>query len=466
MPEVILVRPLSHDRDERSYMRFITIPHGPLTLAAHLIDKGISVKIIDEVAEIDAEHTLKECLKEYPVCVGISTMTGKQIQNGLRFASIVRKFDDTIPLVWGGAHPTIVPLMTLKDPLVDIVVFGEGDISFPILVQRLKDHQEYTDIKGICCKTNNGEVIKNAPADRCNLNGIPRLPYHLIHMEEYIRGIKKKYISRYFEVVSSRGCPFKCSFCSNSIEQSSYTKRDAQNIVSEIEYLTNEYHIDGIGFGDENFILDKQRIIEICNELIKLNSRLFIRAGGRVDLFSKLDDSTLNLMKQAGFYHFGFGVESGSQRTLDMIRKGITLEQVYDVIHKINRFGFMATYNFMGGLPHEELSEYKKTLELIYYIFQHSRNIVYPVNGPGYYTPFPGTVSFEEVVKLGYLPPTTFREWAELDYNNAEMPWLNKQFRHFLRKSKQIVNEINEKSIGDASIITNKDLHPLKEIMQ
>lgn len=101
MLDVILIRPISHSWDPESYMRYVTIPHGPLTLAAHLVAKGISVKIIDEVIEVDAQNTLMEYLKEYPVCVGISTMSGKQIENGIRFAAIVRRFDKNIPIIWG-----------------------------------------------------------------------------------------------------------------------------------------------------------------------------------------------------------------------------------------------------------------------------------------------------------------------------------------------------------------------------
>lgn len=170
-PEVILIRPSIQDWGIQSYMRSITIPHGILTLAAHLISKGITVALIDEAAEQDPDNKLRQYLKKRtPVCVGISAISGKQIENGIRFSSIVRGFDQNIPIVWGGSHPTILPEMTARDPLVDIVVYGEGDLSFPELVQRLIMNKSFEDINGLCFANDANKLIKTNPAPEYNIN--------------------------------------------------------------------------------------------------------------------------------------------------------------------------------------------------------------------------------------------------------------------------------------------------------
>ena len=121
MSDIILIRPISHSWDDEGYMRYVTIPHGLLHLAAPLIKNGYDVKIIDEVVEKDARAILKEELAKNPLCVGISSMTGAQLANGLKFSEFIKE-NSNIPVIWGGSHPTILPRETLEDPLVDIVV--------------------------------------------------------------------------------------------------------------------------------------------------------------------------------------------------------------------------------------------------------------------------------------------------------------------------------------------------------
>ena len=149
MANVILIRPISQSWEGEKYYRSLSIPHGPLTLAGHLIDKGFTASIIDEIAMTEyienedivlaAVNRLKDELKkEKPICVGITSMTGEQIRRGKIFSKVIKEFDKSIPIVWGGAHPTLLPEMTLKDEMVDIIATGEGDISFPVLVSELK----------------------------------------------------------------------------------------------------------------------------------------------------------------------------------------------------------------------------------------------------------------------------------------------------------------------------------------
>ena len=476
MADVILIRPISDSWPGEAYVRNLSIPHGPLVLAAHLVDKGFTVKIIDEIALTEviedkvsdiALDQVRNLLKEPTVCIGITSMTGEQIRRGKIYASLVKKINPKIPIVWGGAHPTLLPEMTLADKDVDIIVAGEGDISFPKLVSELKKNGtgNISKVPGIHYVDKNGKEHKTKPARLFNMNLMPEIPYHLIDMELYITKIKKKDMTRFFEINSARGCPFKCSFCLSSKEDYTYTKMDSDRLIKEIIHLKKNYNIDGLSFNDENFIMNKKRLITIAEELVKLNLNLKVRSGGSIQLFLKFDDDLLKLMKKAGFYHFGFGVETGSDVTLSRLNKQITQEKIRQIIAKMREHKFQATYNFIGGFPNETVNDYKKTLQLIYHIFENSAHMVYPVPAPNFYHPLPGTQDYDRALKLGYQPPESFSEWSGIDGNADSMPWLAKDCRELVVKSRDIINNINKKFTGDNAVISKADLIPLNEIM-
>jgi len=464
MSDIILIRPISHSWDDEGYMRYVTIPHGLLHLAAPLIKNGYDVKIIDEVVEKDARAILKEELAKNPLCVGISSMTGAQLANGLKFSEFIKE-NSNIPVIWGGSHPTILPRETLEDPLVDIVVYGEGEKTFVTLLDAIKAGKELAGIPGVGYKDEKG-IHLNTEAELTDLEEVPELPFHLIKMEKYITSVEKKGITRYFEIHSSRGCPYNCGFCQNSVHNNRWRRKSVEKIIDELKFLVNNYGIDGITWEDEMFSLNKNRIKQICESIISEGLKVRLRAGFRVDHFSKLDDETIELMKKAGFIHFGFGVESGSSRILKYISKDITLEQINEVIAKVKKHGFLATYNFMSGFPSETKEEMQETLSLIYKIFYENRTMIYPVSGPSFYTPFPGTKLFYECVNLGYKAPELFRDWSKYDYNNIDLVWIKPELREFMHKAREVVNNTNKLYTGEDAVITDEDLLPLKKLIE
>ena len=465
MTDVIIIRPISHSWDEEEYMRYVTIPHGPLHLAAPIVEKGYTVKIIDEVVEDNAGNELRKNLKRNPICVGISSMTGMQIKNGLKFAEIVRNENENLPIIWGGAHPTILPNSTLDDPLVDIVVCGEGEKTFLDLVSCLEKEKSLKDVSGICYK-HNGSYITNQTRCLMNLDDIPELPYHLIKMETYITSIKKRGINRYFEIHSSRGCPYGCAFCYNSVHNKKWRTKSTERILDDLKFLIHTYDIDGITWEDEIFSFSKKRIIEICNGIIDEGIDIKLRAGVRIDHFSNFENSFIRLMKKAGFIHFGFGVESGSENMLRHINKHTTIKQIKNVVEKVKTNGFLATYNFMAGFPNETVGDFAETLKLIHEIFKLNQKMLYPISGPSFYTPFPETILYHEALDLGFIPPNKFREWAKFDYNNMEMPWIDEKLLKFMSDAKHVVADLNQKFIGEDAKIDSTDFKSLEEMIR
>jgi len=463
MSSVIIIRPISHSWDKETYMRYVTIPHGLLHLAAPLVAAGYDVKIIDEAVEENAEGLLKEELKKNPVCVGISSMTGAQISNGLRFSKIVKEESD-IPVVWGGAHPTVEPEATLAHPLIDLVLCGDGEETFLELVGNLKNKKSVKGIQGVGYKEE-GKIYVNGKRYVENLDSIPPLPFHLIQMEKYITSVKKKWISRYFEIHTGRGCPYNCAFCQNSVHRINRRMKSVAKIIEELKFLVEKYGIDGITWEDEIFSLDKNRIAQICQAILDKGIKVKLRGGFRVDNFSNYPDHFIELMKKAGFIHFGFGVETGSPRILKYINKNVTIGQIEKTIDRIKKYGFLATYNFMAGFPTETKEEFKETLKMILKIFKLNEQMIYPVSGPSFYTPFPGTRLHQEALKLGFNPPRSLEEWSKFDYNNVEMGWVDKDLMKFMREAREIVNNLNQKFTGEEAKLTPADYKPLEDLI-
>lgn len=466
MADVVIIRPISFSYYEGQYMRYISIPHGPLHLASTLVEKRYSVKIIDEIVEDDAEGELRKALNENPICVGISTMSGVQIKNGMKFAEVVKDSYD-IPVVWGGAHPTMLPMSTMEDPIVEIVVYGEGENSFVELVSALEKRKTLSDIKGICYKEK-GKLYKNEPAEPVDYGTLPNLPYHLINMERYITSVHKRRITRYFEVFTSKGCPHRCAFCSNSIIKDKWRGINIDKVVSEIEFLIENYSIDGITFAEDYFFPEPKRIAELCKKIIEKKLVITYRAGGtRVDDICRMDDSLLELMKMAGFDHFSIGVESGSDRILEYTNKKITVEQIYQANRKLRKYGFAVTYNFMATFPGETIADFVETLKMILSLLKSNEDIVYPIAGPVYYTPFPQTVLWDEIMRMGFKPPKSFRDWMTCDLNSSEMTtWVSEELLAFVEEARGVVNELNKKFIGENAIISPDDYKPLEEMIE
>lgn len=466
MVDVVIIRPISFSYYEGQYMRYLSIPHGPLHLASTLVEKGYSVKIIDEIVEDDAEGELRKALSENPICVGISTMSGVQIKNGLKFAEMV-KDSYAIPVVWGGAHPTMLPMSTLEDPMVDIVVYGEGENSFVELVSALKRRKTIGDIKGICYKAK-GKLYENKPAEPVDYDTLPSLPYHLINMERYITSVEKRKITRYFELFTSKGCPHRCAFCWNSIIKDKWRGKSIDKIVNEIKFLVENYGIDGITFAEDYFFPEPRRIMELCEKIIEKKLVITYRAGGtRVDDICRLDDSLLALMKKAGFDHFSIGAESGSDRILKYTNKRITVEQIYQANRRIKKYGFAVTYNFMAALPSETIIDFVETLKLILGLLKSNEDIVYPIAGPVYYTPFPQTVLWDVIIRTGFKSPESFRDWMTCDLNSVGMTtWVSEELLALVEEARGVVNELNKKFIGENAIISPADYKPLEEMIE
>lgn len=398
---------------------FPELPLPLLYLSWALMQKDFSVEILD--TRIRQYSDMKNF--DY-LFVGISTMTGSMIGEGLKVAKHVRRFNKEVPLVWGGIHPTLLPQQTIENEFVDIVVRGEGEITIQDLALALQNQGSLSELKGISYKQGD-RVISNPDRKPMNLNEIDKeLPYDLFEMD--------KYNLPAFPVHTSRGCPYRCGFCYNTaFNKRIWRFKTSERVLDEIEYVVSKLGVRKISFTwEDEFFIRPSRVKEICNGIIERGIKIEWESFCRFDSFQKVDDELLRLMEESGCVSLSFGGESGSKRILDeVIHKDITVGQIVKTTEVLSRTNIRQIISFMSGLPTETDEDMNMTFNLIDKLTKINPKNIY-FNGIFLYTPYPGTILFDEIVKnYNYEIPGSFEEWSKFGiYRNVKTKWHKSEY--------------------------------------
>lgn len=351
------------------------------------------------------------------VCLGISAMTGSQITDGLKIARLFKKKYPHVPIIWGGWHPSILPLETIKNKYVDIVVKGPGDITFTELVHTLESKKPLKNVSGIVYKENK-YIISNPQRSPPDLSQLPPLPYHLVDTSKC--AITTEYGAKTLPYISSYGCPHRCAFCVEEIvNKRHWTPVPAEIVLDEWEKLVHTYHADSISVLDSNFFVNENRVKAICQGL--LNRHLNIKwgnANGRAGQLSRYQESTWRLMSRSGCAMILTGAESGSQNALDLITKDMNVGEIVKFTQKCAQYHIKILYSFLVGLPWSKnpiendrfvRGEYTATLNLIDQLLKISNRNRYT-----YYLflPYPGAPLYHRARQLGLKCPHSLRGWS------------------------------------------------------
>jgi radical SAM superfamily enzyme YgiQ (UPF0313 family) len=321
-------------------------------LAAMLEKNNIDVAIVNaKLDRMTAADTLKRVLSLRPDIVGITAMT-HEINMASKLAASLKKDRPDLFIVIGGVHVTALPQETIKaNSAFDAGIIGEGERSFLDIIRKIeKKDYDLSELHGVVYRKN-GDVVLSLPSER--IGDLDELPFPAWHMfqnaTEYI-------------LITSRGCPFSCLFCMRALGQQ-VRKRSASNVVDEIEKVVRQRKPKRFLFYDETFTLDKKHVHEICDLLIQkgLSNAIRWSATTRVDSIS---EDILQKMKKAGCDHIEFGVESGDQKVLETIKKGITIEQAKKAISLAKNLGFHTETAFIIGHPDETIQTAYSTLKL------------------------------------------------------------------------------------------------------
>ncbi len=388
--------------EERGY----NPPLGLLYIASFLQkNSSHEVEIIDAQAEEISYSKLDEKVRMIqPDLVGITTMSFTLI-DVLKTAKLVKKVSGDIPVVLGGVHPYIYPEETINFPDVDYLVLGEGEIVFTELLNNIARLEKLKMTKGLVFK-DDGEIVNTGPAPLIdNLDTLPFPARWLTDCRKYNSLIAKR--SPITTMITSRGCPYRCTFCSRPHLGKKFRARSPKNVVDEMEQCV-KLGIREFLIYDDTFTIDRQRVIDICEEILrrKLDIGWDIRA--RVD---SVDRELLVKLSRAHCERIHFGVEAGTDRILRILRKGITVEQVKKAFRLAHEAGISTLAYFMIGSPGERREDILETVRLAVELKPDFVHITIT-------TPFPATELYQQGLEDGVWKEDFWQRFAEKPEEN------------------------------------------------
>ncbi|MCK4353364.1 B12-binding domain-containing radical SAM protein [candidate division WOR-3 bacterium] len=397
------------------------LPLALLFLAENLMANEYEPVILDMTVDNFSEGLLKNA-----ICVGITSLTGRQILYGLQIAEQIRKLNPKLPIVWGGIHPSSLPVQTVRDPYVDIVVCGEGELTFLKIVTCLNNKQSLDGVEGIVYKEN-GEVFINKKRPFLNFDKRNYLPYDLLSLDKY-------QLSERFEYQSSRGCPYRCIFCYNHMFNACKWRMKSSNIVlEELEEIMRKFHPKTIFFVDDEFFINKKRVEKICKEIIEKNFDFKWHTTNRADIVAGYNNELLELLERSGCMSLAIGAESGSPKMLEFINKKITVEDTLESARKLSKTKITPVYSFVSGFPGETLNDLYMSLDLIDKLWKINSEA--RINGLFLAAPYPGTPFFQMAIEHKFIPPSSLGEWgtSNLLVSNRYNKWLPIKFLNELQ---------------------------------
>lgn len=278
----------------------------------------------------------------------------------------------------------------------DYVVIGEGELALHKLLSNLTARSSSATLEDIAglAYIRNGQIHRTAPCEKiANLDCIPFPAYHLIDVERYLCEWRNYNGYASMHLLTSRGCPFSCEWCSHAVFERTFRQRSIENVIAEMRFLKEHYNPDHLTIGDDTFGLNKKWLFRWCNAVKEEDFNFVFRCFSRVDV---VDEEMLRRLKMAGCSHIHLGVESGSQRILDCMNKGTKIEDIYRASRLIKDCGIGLGYFIMFAYPGETYEDIHKTERLIFEIKPDTLglSIAFPV---------PGTHFFERV-KDNILP--------------------------------------------------------------
>ena len=342
-----------------------------------------------------------------PEIVGVNIPFSGWSKTAFDVASVIKSVDKDITTVLDGLHPSARPVECLSNPNVDFVVRGESEYSMLELVNTLEKGEtgELDKIEGIGFTKNDKTVITSPRPEIQDLDSLPFPARHLLPMDTYFEAVKEvpirgKIRKRYAIMITSRGCPHECIFCSNHIVMGrTWRGRSPENVVDEIEQLVNTYSIKQIDFFDDNMTLIKKRAVKICDLIMErgLEIEWYVPTGVRVDT---LDEELLRKMKASGCKGIRFAPESGVQRVVsEVIKKNLDLKEVENAVVLAKKVGIKTGIFFILGLIGETKEDMEETIKYAYKLRKlGASNFHFSIATPLY-----GTELYEQAKRGGFL---------------------------------------------------------------
>ncbi|MGA8849565.1 MAG: radical SAM protein [Dehalococcoidia bacterium] len=386
----------------------IPVPLGLVQLAAVLEQQKIDVKIIDCTALNMGRQALTEAIRqEQPDIVGATALTSF-LYKAVEVAEVAKDVDHRIITVLGGPHVTYLPEETLKEnAAIDIVACGEGERVMTDLVRCIERGGQLSQVKGIGFRSN-GNVILTEPQPLVDVNELPLPAYHLLPMQKYYFAL----MGRFATVIASRGCPHRCTFCSEwRFWGSRWRQRDPKKIGDELELLVRRYRVESIWFGDDCFNVSAEMIRGICDEIKTRNLSFNWFYQGRADLLVEHRD-LLPLMKETGNRMVQIGIEASTDRELEELNKHQSLDKVAEAVKLLRDHDIVAQGLMIVGTRNDSADSIIQKVR-----YMQRLDVDFPIFTM--FTPFPGTDVYNEAKANNWLET---EDYSLYDMSNAIMP--------------------------------------------
>ncbi|OGF49458.1 MAG: hypothetical protein A2231_12260 [Candidatus Firestonebacteria bacterium RIFOXYA2_FULL_40_8] len=403
---------------------FVFQPLGLLYVAAAL-EKEHDVSVIDATLEdwrnlrkagdkyymgLNFNRLKERILELNPDIVGISIPFSVNFESAAGVAAAVKAADKNILVIAGGVHPTVKPKETLECKNIDIIVLGEGEITLPELLKEVKKGKSgnYGKVKGIGYKTAGKTVLTPERKSFEELDELPCPARHLVDMEEYFNALSERkgardmytYSYRAVSIMTSRGCPFGCNFCSIHLTMGRrFRARTPENIIAEIKEVITKYKVKHINFEDDNITFDRKRAKELFDLMIENKFDITWSApnGIRADT---LDEELVIKMKASGCKRVFVAPESGVQRVVDkIIGKKMDLKKIEEAVILLKKHDIIVDGSFVIGFPGETKNDIKNTVKFALKL----KKLGMSAAGFHIATPYYGTKLYEEAEKNGFL---------------------------------------------------------------
>lgn len=423
-------------------------PLGLMYIATILNNEGFETKIIDCVPMNIEYDQLKIIISNYnPHVVGITTYTMSMV-DVLLTANLVKQINTNTIVVLGGHHVQLYPLLSINYDNIDFVLRGEADYTFLELINAIKNEipiDEFEKIEGIGFKNEQKEFIHPRIAIVQDLNQLPIPDRELLPKQLYQSIVGRN--NMVATVMSSRGCPYKCTFCYTPSKL--YRSRTTENILEEVKYLKNEGYNE-VFFFDDLFALRPKKVIDFARALREENIKIDWSFRGRINTVTK---EMIDEAAKSGIHRIQFGIEAGVDSTLKRIKKGISTDKISQVIKWCHDAKITTVGNFMIGLPDETEKEIKQTLKF-------SRKIGLNYAQYSILVPYPFTEIYTEALERGIIRKDFWLEFSKdpiKNKNNFKVEYwtehvseeilfkiIKKSFKRFYFRPVTIINKLKE----------------------
>ena len=404
-------------------------PLSLLCLASPLLQAGFEVKLVDNLLCPDYEKTIL-AETEDALCLGISVLTGPHIGSAIRISQAVKKLRPNLPIVFGGWHASLATQQTLREPFVDAVIRGQGELTLLELAQRIAKGEEWHGVRGLSFKDRDGKIVNEPERPVANVNDLPAPAYHLADPGIYanVSG------TRQLAYTSSVGCPYQCNYCTDMVfYKRRFNAYHVERVVEELADLVPRYNIEHVPLFDSNFLVDRKRAVAIAKGIIASETRFQWDFQTSTDFLALMSEEDVRLLAESGVHHIGFGTESASQEVLTMMNKRFQhVDQMVETARKTYLAGIHVVFNIILGYPGETETHRQQTFRIMSDIAKEYSNVSF---SPNIFTPYPGIPIWPQLKEMGVREPQSLQEWEILALGTNVLPWLRGEELKRLRRS-------------------------------